>query len=127
MAWYGERTKQRIRGRVTEIVRAKCALLKSEHQKDLSTNYPPPSKPRQYPRKRTGNLRRAVHYEVKPAGKGREAKGQVYYDLGQAYYIRYLLATGRRGLTETFRRIRSRLASMSHTRTVSSSSSMLKS
>jgi hypothetical protein len=45
MAWYGERTKQRIRGRVTEIVRAKCALLKSEHQKDLAIRYPPPSRP----------------------------------------------------------------------------------
>ena len=125
MAWYGERTKQRIRGRVTEVVRAKCALLKTEHQKDLNTAYPPPSKPRQYPRRRTGNLRRAVHYKVEPARPGREAKGQVYYDLSQAYYIRYLLAHGRRGLTETFKRIKSRLASMSHTRTVSSSSSML--
>lgn len=125
MAWYGERTKQRIRGRVTEIVRAKCALLKSEHQKDLAIQYPPPSKPRQYPRKRTGNLRRAVHYKVTPARAGREAKGEVFYDVGQAPYIRYLLATGRRGLTETFARIRSRLASMSHQRTVSSSSSML--
>jgi hypothetical protein len=123
--WYGERTKQRIRGRVTEVVRAKCALLKSEHQKDLAIRYPPPSRPRQYPRLRTGNLRRAVHYKVTPAREGREAIGNVFYDLDQAYYIRYLLATGRRGLTETFARIRSRLASMSHTRTVSSSQSML--
>jgi hypothetical protein len=123
--WYGERTKQRIRGKVTEVVRAKCALLKEEHQKDLSNAYPPASRPRQYPHLRTGNLRRAVHYRTTPARKGSEAKGEVYYDVGQAPYIRYLLASGRRGLTETFRRIRSRLASMSHRGAVSSSQSIM--
>lgn len=114
MAWYGEQTKQRIRGKVTDIVREKCALLQSEHKKDLSTPFPPASRPRQYPHRRTGNLIAAVLVMVKPAGPGREAKGQVYYDLSRAEYVRFLLAKGRRGITETFARIRSRLASMSH-------------
>lgn len=81
---------------------AAAVLLQAEHKRDLSTTYPPASKPGEYPHARTLNLRDSV--TVVPI----EGGWRVGY-LPSASYIAPLAARGRLTILDTARRIAARL------------------
>lgn len=91
-----------LRKRVDDRLRAAAALLQAEHKRDLSTTFPPASKPGQYPAARTLNLRDAVAVEKIPGGY------RVGY-LPSASYILPLVKKGRKYLADTAARIGDRL------------------
>jgi hypothetical protein len=82
---------------------AAATLLQSEHKRDLSTTYPPASKPGQYPHARTLNLRDSV-----TVVKIRDGYRVGY--AANAVYIVHLAGRGRRTIIDTAQRIGARLA-----------------
>ena len=88
-------------------VRAAAALLLAEHKRDLSKMNPPPhlnsSKPGEYPRARTLNLRNSVDMQK---------MGPAHYRVGyrsNAEYIVFLARRARLTIVDAATRLRDRL------------------
>lgn len=112
-----DRTTARLRELDLEIAKrllAAALLLQAEHKRDLSKANPAPhrhsSKPGEYPRARTYNLRDAVEVEPRsPAGIADNGlKVRVGY-LKSAEYILELTKKNRKNVEDTAQRIKGRL------------------
>jgi hypothetical protein len=79
-------------------------LLLLEHRKDLSRPFPKASRPGQYPKRRTGTLEDSVTLKGIPDGY------RVFYNTGEAPYVVYLVAHGRKALLDTLRRVLPQMA-----------------
>lgn len=115
-----DNTARRLRELDLEIARrilAAALLLQAEHKRDLSTANPPPhlnsSKPGQYPKARTYNLRDAVVVEPRsPAAiADNRLRAKVGY-LVSADYILALTNRKRKNVEDTAERIRPRLTAI---------------
>jgi hypothetical protein len=112
MAWYGEQAKKRMRLAAASTIKRAANILVEAHQKDLNRRYPPASKVREFPAKRTGRLRQSV--VTAPLTVTEIASKQyalVFYDM-TAPYIRKLLRSGRFGLRMTLERVRPKLKAL---------------
>lgn len=83
-------------------IQAAAALIVAEHKRDLSTTFPPASRPGQYPAARTLNLRDAVRAVPIPGG------WRVGYSVNAAYIL-HLAKRGRLTVRDTVARLAPRL------------------
>lgn len=112
MAWNGDAMKANRRDQLAKRLIAAAIILQTEHTADLSSTYPPASKPGEFPHGRTWNLRSAIDYEPKTAAEvARDMEVRVGYQQ-RAWYILRLVKLGRKSLRDTMKRVRGRINQM---------------
>lgn len=108
--WRGDKAVREVQEKAAKLVLAAAAELASEHQADLGKQYPPASRPGEFPARRTGNLQSAVSWEPQTVAGVIAKRFEVRVGYRRkADYIRWLAKRDRKWLIDTAKRILDRL------------------
>lgn len=98
---------QRMRNKTVATFTAAAREAARGYQKDVGRPYPPASRRRQYPRRRTGLGQRSIRYQVEDTGDLRSTRAYVVLD-GLGIHLHYLTNSywQRRGMVDSIKRHR---------------------
>jgi hypothetical protein len=109
MPWYGEERKAAIRRTLGARLLAALQAVQARHRQNVGRQYPPASRPGQYPARRSGTLQAAVDFEPGTVDElATTLNGTVYYR-PSAPYSKRLAASGRLSIKDTVRAMRGEL------------------
>ena len=102
-----EAAKQAMELRVGQLLIAAAIAVQSDLKRELSKSYPPASKPGEFPRGRTWNLRESVMYDpTDPMKVGRQQFVRIGYSTRAPYGAILELFRRRLGLREVAKRLK---------------------